>query len=65
MILDSFVKTKRLFNVNSKEDIAVFAEFMKKSAWGPDCCPFILEFPFLSVPDMIKSKIVHKALKIT
>jgi hypothetical protein len=54
-----------LFNVNSKEDIAVFAEFMKKSAWGPDCCPFILEFPFLSVPDMIKSRIVNKALKIT
>jgi len=65
MILDSFVKTKRLFNVNSKEDISVFTEFIKKSAWGPNCCPFILEFPFLSVPDMVKSKIVNFTLKIT
>jgi hypothetical protein len=65
MKLDAFVKTKRNFDVNSKKDIEIFTEFMKKSAWGPDCCPFLLEFPFLSVPDMIKSKLVNKVLKLT
>ena len=64
MILDAFVKTKRHFDVNSKKDIAIFAEFMKKSAWGPDRCPFVLEYPYLSIPDMIKAKIINKMLKL-
>jgi len=62
MILDSIIKPKRYFDVNSKKDIALYKTFLQTGAWNS--CPFILEYPFLSVPDMIKDKLIHKFLKM-
>ena len=33
-------------------------------AWGKDGCPFILEFPYMTIPDMIRDKLIHKILKV-
>lgn len=64
MILDKIIKTKRFFDVNNKKDVAIYTNFLRKAAWGGEGCPFILEEPFLSIPDMIKDKLVHKFLKV-
>lgn len=53
---------KSKFNVNSKDDLSKFKEFLETMSWnGP--CPFELEFPYLTIPDMIKDKISHHFLK--
>jgi hypothetical protein len=57
-------KSKRRFNVNDTKDLETFANFVKKSTWGSQGCPFEVEDPYLSVPDMIKDKIARKHLGI-
>jgi hypothetical protein len=50
--------SKRDFNANDKEDLAEFRFFLKNNKWRTPC-PFNLEWPYLSVPEMIKNKIVN------
>jgi len=64
MILETAFKSKRLFNINDNKDLNLFKSFLKNSSWGNEPCPFILEFPYLTIPDMIKDKLVHKLLKV-
>jgi hypothetical protein len=64
MILEQFTKQRRLFNVNNKKDVYVFRNFLRKNAWGKTGCPFMLEFPYMTIPDMIRDKLIHKTLKI-
>ena len=64
MILDSIVRQKRNFNEHSKKDIQCATEFFREHSWGKDGCPFVLEYPYLTVPDMIKDKILYKTLGI-
>lgn len=56
---------KRQFNVTSKDDLKVYKHFLEKGSWGSIPCPFELEWPWLSVPDMISHKIaVHTVEKL-
>jgi hypothetical protein len=64
MVLESFIKPKRFFDENSKKDIEVVKNFLKNDSWGIDCCPFILEPPYQSIPEMIKDRVIMKALNI-
>jgi hypothetical protein len=64
MILDNFIKAKRFFNINDKRDVLIAKKFFKEHAWGGDCCPFVLEFPYMNIPDMIKDKMIHKFLNL-
>ena len=64
MVLDSVLKPKRFFDVKSKQDILSFKKFVKEHRWGNDGCPFILEFPYLTIPDMIKDRMIHKLLGV-
>jgi len=64
MILDKLLQPKRHFDVNDKTDVEMYTGFLKTSAWGGTGCPFILEYPYLSIPDMIKDKLVRKFLKV-
>ena len=65
MILSKVVRAKRKFDVNSKKDVALYKTFLTEGRWGEDGCPFKLEFPYVSVPDMIKDKLIHKYLNIS
>jgi hypothetical protein len=56
---------KRFFDVTNKKDLDIFKSYLVKSAWGKDGCPFEIEEPFVSIPDMIKDKLVRKFLRIT
>ena len=56
---------KRKFDINSKKDIDIYRYFLINSDWKiTGTCPFDLEFPYLTVPDMIKDKLIRKYLKV-
>ncbi len=65
MILETMIRQKRYFNEKSKKDIQVAKNFFSNHSWGKEGCPFILEYPYLTVPDMIKDKMIFKSLGIT
>lgn len=48
---------KKIFDVNSAIDLRHYQSFLKNKSWGKGC-PFELEWPFLSIPEMIQHKIV-------
>lgn len=62
--LEGFRRQKRYFNINNKADIEVYRQYLINNAWGDNGCPFILEFPSLTVPDMIKDRLIRKFLKV-
>ena len=65
MILESIYRPKRYFNDKDKKDIASAKSFFETHSWRHEQgCPFILEYPYLTVPDMIKDKMTHKILGI-
>ena len=62
--IDTMIKPRRLFDVNNKKDIEVYKKFLENEAWGGECCPFALEEPYISIPDMIKDKLIYHFLKV-
>lgn len=58
------VTKKRLFDPSNKEDRREFALFLETKRWDSIVCPFELEWPYLTVPDMIKDKLAHHMLKV-
>lgn len=63
-LLSKIDRSKREFDVVNEKDRDEFKHFLKTGKWGTTGCPFVLEFPYLSVPDMIKDKIVKFYLEI-
>jgi hypothetical protein len=57
-------KERRHFNANDKKDVEIYRQFLTSNSWGDSGCPFILEFPSLTVPDMIKDRLIRKFLKV-
>jgi hypothetical protein len=56
---------RRKFNINNKADVEIYKHFLVHSNWKvTGSCPFQLEYPWNSVPDMIKDKLVRKFLKV-
>ena len=53
---------KRVFDVENTEDLKVYKHFIKHKSWGLGGCPFELEWPWLSIPDMISHKIAEAAV---
>jgi hypothetical protein len=65
MILETANRRRRFFDVNNKRDVASAKYFFINHSWRNESgCPFILEYPFVSVPDMIRSKLTLKLLGI-
>jgi hypothetical protein len=65
MILDAFIQPKRFFNANSKEDLRIAKEFFQSWSWGADTCPFVLEQPYVSIPEMMRDRVLSKLLKMS
>ena len=56
---------RKKFDISSKKDIDIYKQFLKTNTWKvTGSCPFELEFPYVSVPDMIKDKLIRKFLKV-
>lgn len=54
---------KRIFDPSKKEDVSLLKYFLKLSKWGKPC-PFLLEEPYLTIPDMVKDKYIKFSLGI-
>ena len=54
---------KRVFSVKSKQDLSMYKHFINEHSWGEYGCPFELEWPWLSIPDMIAYKIAEHAVE--
>ena len=50
---------RRDFDPNSREDLDVYRYFLQHQKWR-DTCPFILEWPFVCIQEMIEHKIVRQ-----
>lgn len=62
--LEKIKRPKRFFDETKKEDIEAYRQFLINRGWGPNCCPFLLEEPHVSIPDMIKDRLIGKFLKV-
>lgn len=56
--LSDLAWTKRRFNSNSKKDLLEYKFFLDNNKWIENC-PFELEYPYLSIPDMIRCKLIE------
>jgi hypothetical protein len=54
----SILLKREVFDAKNPKHIEEVKYFMKNSKWN-GICPFFLEWPYLTIPDMIKDKIVR------
>ena len=54
---------KRVFDVTDKKDLTMYKQYIQTHSWGKNGCPFELEWPQLSIPDMIAHKISEHAVE--
>ena len=52
------------FSPDDRKHIDHYRNFLVKRKWDSPGCPFELVWPYLSIPDMIKDKIINHYLKI-
>ena len=57
------MKMRHVFDPNSKKDLEEFSYFLTNNKWRTSC-PFFLEWPYLTIPDMVKDKIIKNMLLI-
>lgn len=63
-VLASVTRPRVRFNPGDKEHIEIYRNFVIHRKWDNPGCPFELVWPYLSIPDMIKDKIINHFLKI-
>ena len=64
MLLDNLIKQRYPFDINNEKHLSIYANFMKTGGWSRGGCPFILEHPYKSIPEMINVKLVYSSLNI-
>ena len=50
------------FDANNSEHRRYYRQFIETRSWGNEGCPFEIEWPWNSVPDMIQYKIAEAAV---
>lgn len=53
---------KRLFDVRSRVDLEEYRYFLEQGKWKNGVCPFEVEWPYISIPNMINEKITRHYL---
>ncbi len=51
------------FDPSNKKHVQIYKQFLISNSWKSGC-PFKLEAPWISVPDMIKDRLIRKLLKV-
>ena len=54
---------KRFFDPSKKEDVLEYKYFLEHNKWMHNC-PFILEWPFLTVTDMIRTHLIEHYIEM-
>lgn len=55
------LRNRRPFDPRNSEDLIEFKYFLANKKWK-NVCPFFLEWPYLTIPDMLKDKMVMHML---
>ena len=55
------IYNKRFFDPSSTVDLEAAREFLKHGQW-PKGCPFVVDWPYTNMPDLIKTEIVNHYL---
>jgi len=53
---------RRLFDPTEKNDLIEYKYFLDNSKWRNNC-PFELEWPYLTIPEMIRDKLINTYIK--
>jgi hypothetical protein len=61
--LQTLANQKYLFNPKNKEHVFLLKQFLQSYKWGKPC-PFLLEEPYVTIPDMIKDKYIKYQLGV-
>ena len=56
--LSHYIWQKRFFDPKNKEDLEEYKYFIENSKWRTNC-PFVLEWPYLTITDMIKDVLIE------
>jgi hypothetical protein len=59
----SLKNPKFLFDPKNKYHINLLKYFLNENRWGAPC-PFLLEEPYLTIPDMLKDKYIKSQLGV-
>lgn len=62
-LIERHKHNRKIFNPSDKKDIDEYKHFVMFNKWK-NGCPFFLDWPYLSIPDMIKDRITKHALKL-
>jgi len=61
--LQTLGNSKYLFDPKNHYHLKLFKYFLNEKKWGAPC-PFLLEEPYLNIPDMLKDKYIKSLLEI-
>ena len=53
------IKPKRIFDPRNREDLLEYKYFITKGHWKSGSCPFQLQWPYLTVPNMLHETIAR------
>ena len=62
--IEQRARERRCFNPADKKDISEFRFFLTHEKWPHNQCPFYLEWPYLTIPDMIKDQFARYTLGV-
>ena len=62
--IEQTARSRKFFDPSNKKDIIEFRFFMTHGKWPAHQCPFYLEWPYLTIPDMIKDRFTKYTLGI-
>jgi len=54
--------TKRVFDPSNLADLKEYRHFVTNGTWTAATCPFEVEWPYLSIPQMIQERITEHYL---
>lgn len=52
------IYNKRFFDPSKADDLEIALSYVKTGRWPGDGCPFIPDWPYTNVPDMIKTELL-------
>jgi len=55
---------RKFFDPSNLGDIKDYRYFMANGKWPQHQCPFILEWPYLTIPDMVADKFIRYTLGV-
>ena len=58
-----FLSRKECFDPKNKKHLEAYKHFLKQNKWSKGC-PFFLEWPYNSIPDMVKDKIIRDMFNV-